>query len=133
MDEQAPVLVVDDDLIFVARILRTLQSLDLPAVSARDAAIAAERLASDRPWLVLVNGASRSIDAAHVATAAKRISPPPFVLAYGPHVRLAELAGPLREAGADRVVANSAIHERLPAIVRQRLDAALDVPASERA
>ena len=111
--------------------------LDSPSfydtIPAKGAAIAAERLASDRPWLVLVNGASRSIDAAHVATAAKRISPPPFVLAYGPHVRLAELAGPLREAGADRVVANSAIHERLPAIVRQRLDAALDVPASERA
>ena len=124
-------LVVDDDLIFVDRILRVLQSMGLAATTARDAEQAAERLESCPPSLVLVNCGSERLAPHRIVAAAKQASPTPYVLAYGPHVRLGELAGPLRSAGADRVVANSAVHARLPELLRDFVDPPSSEPAAQ--
>lgn len=127
----AHALVVDDDLIFVNRILRVLQSMGIAVTTARGADQAIERLKSCAPSLVLVNCGSERLAPHRVVAAAKQVCPVPYVLAYGPHVRLGELAAPLRSAGADRVVANSAIHARLPELLRECADPSGPEPAPQ--
>jgi DNA-binding NarL/FixJ family response regulator len=109
MAASPPVHALVDDLFFRAKIEATAAAAGVGVAFARDTA----GIPADAR-LVLVD--LSSTDAVAAIRALKERAPAPAVIAYGAH-REVELLARAREAGADRVLARSALSERLPAIL----------------
>jgi CheY-like chemotaxis protein len=119
------VLLVDDDLFFTARILSVLRRLGYSATSVRTADQAME-LCGDRPDLVIFNLGSPRLGG--VDTIARlRGAGAQRLLAFLSHVSIPAVRDQAIAAGADRIVPNSAISQRLPEILA-RLFAGQDLP-----
>lgn len=117
-DETARVLLLDNDLFFVAKISATLRHAGYEVRTARDVAAFVRLLAEIHPAIALVNTAARGLDwRAAIALARGAYTP---VIAFGSHVDIATQEA-ARAAGADRVIANSKLTGDLPAIVARTL------------
>jgi CheY-like chemotaxis protein len=123
MTDDLCALVLDGDLFFVARIGATLRHVGYVTRSCRDAASFSRLLAELAPAVAFVNLAAQGVDW-HAAISVARAAGVP-VIAYGPHVDVA-LHEAARQAGADRVIANSKLAADLSSIVARtvRLGAA---------
>ncbi len=119
--EQPRVLVVVDDLFFLAKIQTTLKHLGLTAqVLTQPAAIQAYVKAAVAPVLVVVDLTLRTDDAVAVISAIRATDSgaPIAILAFGAHVAV-ETQQQALKAGADRVVAKSAFSNHLPDLIQQ--------------
>jgi CheY-like chemotaxis protein len=119
--EQPRVLVVVDDLFFLAKIQTTLKHLGLTAqVLTQRAAIQAYVEAAVTPVLVVVDLTIRTDDAVAVIKAIRAIDSgaPIAILAFGAHVAV-ETQQQALQAGADRVVAKSTFAHHLPDLIQQ--------------
>ena len=119
--EQPRVLVVVDDLFFLAKIQTTLKHLGLTAqVLTQRAAIQAYVKAAVAPVLVVVDLTLRTDDAVAVISAIRATDSgaPMTILAFGAHVAV-ETQQQALQAGADRVVAKSAFSNHLPDLIQQ--------------
>jgi CheY-like chemotaxis protein len=112
--ERKRVLVVDTDLFFVTRIVETLRHAGYEARAVRDLVALTQALEDGQTGAVLVNLAARGVDWNSAITAAHAAGIP--IVAYGPHVDMA-LHEAARQAGADRVIANSKLAGDLSAIM----------------
>jgi len=119
--EQPRVLVVVDDLFFLAKIQTTLKHLGLTAqVLTQRAAIQAYVEAAVAPVLVVVDLTIRTDDAVAVINAIRATDSeaPIAILAFGAHVAV-ETQQQALQAGADRVVAKSTFAHYLPDLIQQ--------------
>lgn len=115
MQDSAPgVLVVDNDLFFSVRIETTLKRLGyrVRVMGSHEAALL--YAAEESPALAIVNFAGGSLQPGDLVRRLKALPQPPAVLCFMPHKQMPELRPPARAAGADLVVANSALSLRLP-------------------
>jgi CheY-like chemotaxis protein len=118
---QPRVLVVVDDLFFLAKIQTTLKHLGLTAqVLTQRAAIQAYVKAAVAPVLVVVDLTIRTDDAVAVINAIRATDSraPIAILAFGAHVAV-ETQQQALQAGADRVVAKSTFSHHLPDLIQQ--------------
>jgi len=113
-----PILLLESDLFFSEKIRTTLRHLGYEAVVARNLAEFEQRLSTVSPMLVMVGSGSARVSWEEAIRRAKAVGCP--VLAFGAHVDLAAQAA-AREAGADRVVANSKLVADLPRLIGQML------------
>lgn len=119
--EQPRVLVVVDDLFFLAKIQTTLKHLGLTAqVLTQRATIQAYIKAAVAPVLVVVDLTIRTDDAVAVINAIRATDSgaPIAILAFGAHVAV-ETQQQALQAGADRVVAKSTFSHHLPDLIQQ--------------
>ena len=111
-------LAVSPDLFFTSRIEALVTRQGHRAVVARSAAELDERLATERPDLVLVDLGGRGLDAATTIRSAKAAGVA-RVIAFGPHKDLAARARAL-EAGADQWITNQRLLETLAELLAAR-------------
>jgi CheY-like chemotaxis protein len=119
--EQPRVLIVVDDLFFLAKIQTTLKHLGLTArVLTQCAAIQAYIKAAVTPVLVVVDLTIRTDDAVAVIKAIRATDgkAPIAILAFGAHVAV-ETQQQALQAGADRVVAKSTFSRHLPDLIQE--------------
>jgi CheY-like chemotaxis protein len=109
------VLLVDDDLFLSARILSVLRRLGYRAESVRTISDAEEaaRVGQD---LVILNFGSRRLGTLETIERLKGAGAP-RLLAYLSHVKIPDVREAVLAAGADRIVPNSAVSQRLPEIL----------------
>lgn len=111
------VLVVDDDLFFSVRIETTLKKLGyrVDVVGSEEKAI--ESVSQNGVKLVIINFRASKFSPGELVRTLKQQIPAPAVLCFMPHKQMPELKPIAREAGADLIVANSALTMRLPQLV----------------
>lgn len=109
------VLLVDDDLYFSARMISVLQKLGHKAEVARTVPDAQEKSRAGQD-LVILNFGSASLGSLDVIREL-RSAGAPKVLAFLSHVKIPAVREEVLAAGADRLVPNSAITQRLPEIL----------------
>ncbi len=115
------VLVIVDDLFFLAKITTTLQHLHLSSkVLTQRAAVQDYANTAHTPLFALVDLTLRADDAVAVIRAlrASTNTEPITILAFGAHVAVDTRQQAL-EAGADRVVAKSVFAQQLPELIQQ--------------
>lgn len=119
MTDKPLILALIPDLMFGVRVRDVLRQLGYQAlvVEERNAALAALR-----PGLgLLIVDLRAEVDGwRELVAAAKASAPPPKILAFGSHVDI-ERQQAARDAGCDRVIANSAFAAKLPQIVERML------------
>jgi len=115
------VLVVNDDLFFGGRILSVLEKSGFRTATADSAAEAVESVSELRPDLVLVNLNSPRLDGMGVVRDVRLAAPKVLILAFLSHTLIPPVRNEVLAAGADQIVANSAVSMRLPAIVEALL------------
>ena len=106
-------LLLSDDLIFTTRIAGTGQDV---GVLVRTVPLPERLLAAAReapPAAVIVDLAIAGLNIAEFVAELKKLTPPPRVVAYGPHVDTEKLHA-AREAGCDLVMARSKFVNELP-------------------
>jgi DNA-binding NarL/FixJ family response regulator len=113
MAASPPVHALVDDLFFRAKIEATGGAAGVAVAFARDPD---QIPTKDGPRLVLVDLGLAASDPVAAIRALKTRAPAPTVIAFGAH-RDVELLARAREAGADRVLARSALSEQLPEIL----------------
>ena len=119
--EQPTVLVVVDDLFFLAKIQTTLSHLGLAAhVMTQRPALQEYVRTAMAPVLVVVDLTLRQDDAVAVISTIRATdrSAPVSILAFGAHVAVDTRQQAL-QAGADRVVAKSEFSNHLPDLIQQ--------------
>jgi CheY-like chemotaxis protein len=119
MENRPNVLVVDNELFFSVRIETTLRKLGYAVEVTGNAAQALERAKEQPLALAIVNFASQRLSAPEIIRQLKALPDSPPVLCFMPHKQMPELRPPAREAGADLIVANSALSMRLPQLVEK--------------
>ena len=117
MQSESPlrVLLVDDDLFFSARILSVLQKLGHKAEVARTVADAEAQTRAGQDLVILNFSSPRLGDLEAVRKL--RAAGAPKLLAFLSHVKIPPVRESVLAAGADRLVPNSAITQRLPEIL----------------
>jgi CheY-like chemotaxis protein len=125
-------LIVEDDLLFSVRMERSLAvaGYETHTVSKPDEAV--EWARAHPPILTIVNCGSPRLPGADAVRLLRAALPDLPIIGYMPHTRMPELKPPVRAAGCDLVVANSAISMRLPQIVERLLASRSDRLAMER-
>ncbi len=114
-DAGAPyVLVVDDDLFFSVRIETTLKKIGYAVDVVGTADKAMEKLTEKHVALVIINFRASKFSAADLVRSIKVKNASIAVLCFMPHMQMPELKPLARAAGADLIVANSALTMRLP-------------------
>lgn len=119
--EQPTVLVVVDDLFFLAKIQTTLRHLGLTTrVMTQRPALQEYLQTALTPVLVVVDLTLRTDDAVAVISSVRATdsSVPVAILAFGAHVAVDTRQQAL-QAGADRVVAKSEFSNHLPDLIQQ--------------
>lgn len=107
-----------DDLFFRAKIEATATAVGVRVAFARTAQeLTAWFDGDDLPTLVLVDLALADHEAARAIRTLKDRPGPPAVVAFGPHQDVDAFAA-ARAAGADRVLARSALVARLPGLLQ---------------
>jgi CheY-like chemotaxis protein len=109
------VLLVDDDLFFSARILSVLRNLGFRAEAARTVAEAEQKTRSGQD-LVIFNFGSARLGELETIRSIKSAGAP-RLLAFLSHVKIPAVRDAVLAAGADSLVPNSAITQRLPEIL----------------
>jgi CheY-like chemotaxis protein len=116
------IAILDDNLLMSSRISALAGQLGLTAAVIGSAAGAVERLAAAAPAVILINLSAdrlRPLDLISALRAEPRLSGVPL-LGYTGHTEQARIeAG--RQAGCDRVVANSAVTGELRAVLERWL------------
>lgn len=117
-DDDRPVLVLADDLFVRGRIDATARATGRRVRYARSADDARAALRDEQPRAVLVGLAATRLPWADLVRELKSdpATAGTYVLGFGPHMDLALRARAL-EAGADRVLANSAFTRALPELL----------------
>ena len=82
-----------------------------------NAARLVERAGEVLPRLVVLDLNAPSLDCGSIVPQLKALSPPPSVIAFGPHVHEARLAA-AQEAGCDRVMARGQFYAQLEGLLR---------------
>lgn len=113
------VLVVDDDLFFSVRIETTLKKLGYEVEVVGNAEDALLSVTKGDTALVIINFRASKYAAGDLVRAIKLQNPSSAVLCFMPHVQMPELKPLAREAGADLIVANSALTMRLPQLAEK--------------
>lgn len=108
------VLLVDDDLFLSARILSVLQNLGYEAEVVRTIDQAVEKTSGAA--LVILNFGSSRLGSVETIRKLKSAGAPKL-LAFLSHVKIPEVREEVIAAGADRIVPNSAVSQRLPEIL----------------
>jgi CheY-like chemotaxis protein len=111
------VLIVNPDLLSSSRIESALKSLGWAVVTARTQDEALARLRHITPMLVLINFNIEGLQPLVITERAKSLHPQVKVLGFISHTRLSEVRPKAQIAGCDKLVANSALQERLPQIL----------------
>jgi DNA-binding response OmpR family regulator len=75
-----------------------------------------QRAAETAPRLVIVDLNTAGLDSSGLVQQLKQLTPPPTVIAFGPHVHEARLAA-AREAGCDQVLARGQFYAHLDALL----------------
>lgn len=120
---QPTVIVVVDDLFFLAKIQTTLKHLGLAAqVLTQRAAAQTSVQDATAPLLALVDLTLRADDAVAVITSLRAAAStvPLTVLAFGPHVA-ADIRQQALAAGADRVVTKSTFSQHLAELIQAEM------------
>jgi CheY-like chemotaxis protein len=113
----AAVLVVNDDLFFTARIESTLRRLGYQVAVARSLEDAVASAEARPPALAIVNFGSERINPPEVVRHLKALPHPAPVLGFVSHTWIPQVRPNALAVGCDLLVANSAIHRRLPQLV----------------
>jgi CheY-like chemotaxis protein len=113
------VLLVDDDLFFSARILSVLRKLGCRASCSRVLEEAEERVREGQDLVILNFGSARLGDLAAIRRL--REAGAPKLLAFLSHVKIPAVRDAVLAAGADRIVPNSSVSQRLPEILARLL------------
>lgn len=123
------IIALEQDLFFAVKIRDTLHHYAYPVVIARNLTAFEKAIvdAETPPVLAIVNISTPHIDweAAIRSANAHRIP----VLAFGAHIDIAAQQR-ARQAGAQRVVANSKFAQNMPALVRQMLQTTASAEAA---
>ena len=128
IERPTSVLLVNDDLFLSTRILSVLKQLGIATTYATSLSQARESLESCRPGLVMINLNSTRLGGVQAITELKSFGSA-RILAFINHTRIPEIKSAAITAGAERIVANSAISMRLPYILRSMMR--LEPPAPE--
>ena len=113
------VLLVDDDLFFSARILSVLKKLGYSAEAVRTVSDAEAKTREGQDLVILNFGSPRLGGLATVR--ALRAAGAPRLLAFLSHVKIPAVREEVLAAGADKIVPNSAVSQRLPEILTRIL------------
>jgi len=116
-NSRAEVLIVNDDLFFTARIESTLRRLDYQVAVARSLEDAVASAEAHPPALSIVNFGSERINPPEVVKHLKSLPHPAPVLGFVAHTWIPQVRPSAMAVGCDLLVANSAIHRRLPQLV----------------
>ncbi|CEK19717.1 response regulator [Chthonomonas calidirosea] len=111
------VLIVNPDLLSSSRLESALKSLGWSVITARTQDEALARLHHLTPTLVLINFNIEGLQPLVITERAKSLHPSIKVLGFISHTRLSEMRPKAQIAGCDKLVANSALQERLPQIL----------------
>jgi CheY-like chemotaxis protein len=114
---EAEILIVNDDLFFTARIESTLRRLGYRIAVARSLGDAVASAEAHPPALAIVNFGSERINPPEVVRHLKALPHPAPVLGFVSHTWIPQVRPNAMAVGCDLLVANSAIHRRLPQIV----------------
>ena len=125
--EHATVLIVVDDLFFLAKIQTTLTHLGLSSQVVTQEVALQQHLQQQTalPVLMVVDLTLRGSDPVALIRASRSVerTAPLAILAFGAHVAVESRQQAL-QAGADRVVAKSEFSQHLPALIQQHLQQA---------
>lgn len=111
-----PVLAVLSDLLFRSKIDEVARRLDLPLRVARTPEQLERHLAAATPVLAFVDLEEATLDPTAAIRRLKTMAEPPRVIGFAGHTNVGAIrAG--REAGADQVLARSALTAQLPEIL----------------
>lgn len=115
------ILALEKDLFFAVKIRDTLRHHEIETKTARNLALFEQGLASngtEKPALVIVNISIQGVDWEAAIRQARALGYP--VLAFGSHIDL-DAHARARQAGAQRVVANSKFASDMPGLVKRLL------------
>ncbi len=111
-----PVLAVLSDLLFRSKIDEVARRLDLPLRVARSPEQLERHLAVSSPVLAFVDLEEETLDPSAAIRRLKAMADPPRVIGFAGHTNVGAIrAG--RDAGADQVLARSALTAQLPDIL----------------
>lgn len=116
------VCVIADDMFFSSKIENTARNLDIATVKIKNREELQEKIEGKTIDLVIIDLASRKIDAQEIFTELKN-SPEHkkvFCIGYLPHVER-ELADKFREKGMDLVIPRSKFSREMGAIIKEHL------------
>ncbi len=118
MSDPRPVLAVMSDLLFRSKIDEVARRLGLPLRVARSAAQLERHLAVATPSLAIVDLEESGLDAAEAIQRLRALPDAPRIIGFAGHTNVAAIrAG--RSAGADQVLARSALTAQLPEILAE--------------
>ena len=116
------ICIVADDMFFSSKVENTAKRLDIATVKIKNREKLQEKIGGKTIDLVIIDLASRKIDAQEVFTELKN-SPEHkkvFCIGYLPHVER-ELADKFREKGMDLVIPRSKFSREMGAIIKEHL------------
>ncbi len=116
------VLLVNDDLLFSARILSVLRQNGYLPETASTPQQALEKAADLSPALVILNLGSERLGGLETLRRLKSEAGAPRVLAFLSHVRIPQIRAAALEAGADKLCPNSAVSLRLSTLIQQVME-----------
>ncbi len=110
------ILFVSGDLMFGSQLSFAAQRAGATLLTAPHLAAVREKLSQATPRLALVDLNSVGKDLSEVVAALKGLTPPPHIIAYGPHVHEALLAE-AQSLGCDRVLTRGQFNAQMAQII----------------
>ena len=116
------ICIVADDMFFSSRIENTAKNLDIATVKIKNREEFQDKIEEETIDLVILDLASRKIDAEEVFTELRNSTEHKkvFCIGYLPHVER-ELASKFREKGMDLVIPRSKFSREMGAIIKEHL------------
>lgn len=116
------ICIVADDMFFSSKVENTAKRLDIATVKIKNREELQEKIEGKTIDLVIIDLASRKIDAQEVFTELRssKEHKKAFCIGYLPHVER-ELAGKFRENGMDLVIPRSKFSREMGAIIKEHL------------
>ncbi len=116
------ICIVADDMFFSSRIENTAKNLDIATVKIKNREEFQDKIEEETIDLVILDLASRKIDAEEVFTELRNSTEHKkvFCIGYLPHVER-ELASKFREKGMDLVIPRSKFSREMSAIIKEHL------------
>ncbi|MXZ13485.1 MAG: response regulator [Candidatus Dadabacteria bacterium] len=116
------ICVVADDMFFSSKIENTAKGLDIGVIKVKNCEELLDKIEGETIDLVIIDLASRKIDAEKVFTELKNSKKhgKVFCIGYLPHVEK-ELADKFREKGVDLVIPRSKFSREMSAIIKENL------------
>jgi len=120
----ALILVANDDLFFGGRILSVLEKSGFRTATAATGDEVVRKTLELQPTIVLVNLNSKRLGGIDLLRRLKAADSGARILAFLSHMQIPAAKEDILAAGADKLVANSAVSMRLPSIVAELLSGA---------